>query len=68
MHFSGSYREAGEGPFIRNCSERTRSKSYQLRKRKIRLDIKKKVFTVRMVSHWNRLPREVGDAPTLSVF
>ncbi|KFR12710.1 hypothetical protein N306_07708, partial [Opisthocomus hoazin] len=30
--------------------------------------IRKKLFTMRVVKHWNRLPREAVDAPSLEVF
>ncbi|KFQ73204.1 hypothetical protein N335_12304, partial [Phaethon lepturus] len=41
---------------------------FKLKEGKFTLDIRKKFFTMRVVTHWNMLPREAVDAPSLETF
>ena len=47
------------------CCDSTRRNGYKLKEGGFRLDLRKKIFTIRVVKHWHRLPREVVDAPSL---
>jgi len=68
LSVKGAYKKNGEGIFTSACSDKTRGYGFKLKEGRLRLDIRKKFFMMRVVRHWRRLPREVVDAPSLAVF
>ena len=68
QYLKGAYKQEGEWLFPRVDSEMTMRNGLKLRQGRFKLDIWRKFFTQRVVTHWNRLPEEVVDAPSLEAF
>ena len=49
-------------------SDRARGNGHSLECRKFHMNVSKKLFTVRVAEHWNRLPREAVEAPSVEIF
>jgi len=66
QYLKGAYKKDGDRIFSRACCNRTRGNGFKLKDR-LRLDIRRKYFTMTVVKPWNGVPREVVDAPSLEV-
>jgi len=68
QYLKGACRKDGYRLFTRAWSNTTRGSNFKLKVGRFGLDIRKNLFMMRVVKHWNTLAREVADVSSLEVF
>ena len=64
QYLKGAYKQEGVRLFTWVDNDRTRGNGFKL----IQGRFRRKFFTQRVVTHWNKLPKVIVDAPSLEAF
>jgi len=67
-YLKGECQEDGARLFSGVPSDRSRDNGHKLKERMFQLKMGKNFFTLRVMEHWNRLPREAVESPSLEIF
>ena len=68
QYLKRSYRKEGDRLFSRVCGDRTRGNGFKFKEGRFILDVRKKLFMIRVARQWSKLSRDVVNAPSLETF